>query len=356
MRRQLKSLAAEVCYRSGILKLLSNVETRVPSILTYHRVVDPETLPFEIEPGMFVRPETFAQHLKLLKQEAEIISFAEMLLGLGSGIRFPPRTVVLTFDDGWRDSYLYALPTLKAEGIPAAVFLPTNYIGQQCETHCGESLFWTDELSVILSMLGSDLSHAANQIALLQHSGFSHISDLFNAWVKQVDDRVRRREALADIVACLKRIDPETRKKILVALKDSELGSVRVTAPMQRQFLNWQEVREMSKCGISFYSHSHEHNSATEVSEAALIRDVDTSFEILERELGQKHERIFCYPGGNFSHRTQVVLREAAVSYALGTDRISYWEDEPPVLGRIGIHEDVSYSRAMFAYRLWMPN
>lgn len=41
------------------------------------------------------------------------------------------RTVVLTFDDGYRDFYDSAWPILKLYGFPATVFLPTDFIGDE---------------------------------------------------------------------------------------------------------------------------------------------------------------------------------------------------------------------------------
>ncbi|HJS49324.1 MAG TPA: polysaccharide deacetylase family protein [Gaiellaceae bacterium] len=44
------------------------------------------------------------------------------------GIPLPPRAVLITFDDGYRDNLENALPVLRRHGYPAVVFVPIGYL------------------------------------------------------------------------------------------------------------------------------------------------------------------------------------------------------------------------------------
>jgi len=62
-----------------------------------------------------------------------VVSLDDAYAGLFLGRPLPPRPVVLTFDDGYRNFYEYALPALHEHGYPAAVFVITDLIGKRAE-------------------------------------------------------------------------------------------------------------------------------------------------------------------------------------------------------------------------------
>lgn len=101
-------------------------------ILLYHRVVPvlPEHDPFQNCTSV----TTFESHLRWLATRGygslPLSELAE-LWGPGTGNRrsSPHRSVVITFDDGYRDNYLYAWPLLKRYGFTATIFLVSDAIG-----------------------------------------------------------------------------------------------------------------------------------------------------------------------------------------------------------------------------------
>lgn len=54
--------------------------------------------------------------------------------------RFPEKGICLTFDDGWKDNYIYAFPVLQRLGIKTTIFLVTACIGSATDlvTAAGE--------------------------------------------------------------------------------------------------------------------------------------------------------------------------------------------------------------------------
>lgn len=97
-------------------------------ILVYHRMCD---LPEESGKEYFnVRPEAFSAQLNALKVEGyRIFTVDEVLDYLTQQKPFPPRSVCITFDDGYRNNYLNAFPLLKLYKFKATFFLATAYIG-----------------------------------------------------------------------------------------------------------------------------------------------------------------------------------------------------------------------------------
>jgi peptidoglycan/xylan/chitin deacetylase (PgdA/CDA1 family) len=72
-------------------------------------------------------------------------------------------------------------------------------------------------------------------------------------------------------------------------------------------YVSWDQVREMRKYGMTFYSHSHDHVYLTKLSLSALAFQMQQSREMLEEKLGVPAE-FLSLP---FGDGNGVVIREA---------------------------------------------
>lgn len=72
----------------------------------------------------------FEKQMDYLKNEGyKVISVTDLVSKLKSSQKISPKTVVLTFDDGYRDNYTEAFPILKKHNFQATIFLVTGLIG-----------------------------------------------------------------------------------------------------------------------------------------------------------------------------------------------------------------------------------
>jgi len=108
----------------GLIKYLIPFRKGV-SILMYHSIARNDVF-------FTVRPEVFAKQMEYLKtRKYQVISLADLVEILETGKSLPSKTVVLTFDDGFKDNYDNAYPILKKYNFPATIFLATGLIGQE---------------------------------------------------------------------------------------------------------------------------------------------------------------------------------------------------------------------------------
>jgi peptidoglycan/xylan/chitin deacetylase (PgdA/CDA1 family) len=91
-------------------------------VLMYHHVSP--------NPGLVtVSPPTFNQHMAYLAQHGYTTLTADQLLGFLQGtFQAPRRSVLITFDDGYLDNYVYAYPSLKSHGLRATIFCVTGWL------------------------------------------------------------------------------------------------------------------------------------------------------------------------------------------------------------------------------------
>lgn len=102
---------------------------KVP-ILVYHSVRPHTPTQSPIQKYYDVSPDSFEKQLQYLKEhDYVVIGLDYLATALEQNIILPPKSVVITFDDGWRNQYGYAFPLLKKYGDTATFFIFTDAIG-----------------------------------------------------------------------------------------------------------------------------------------------------------------------------------------------------------------------------------
>lgn len=105
--------------------LFSNNDKKVP-IFVYHRVC-PLYYKKELSYAN-VYPEEFDKQMMYLKNNFEVITISEYLSRINSS-SLKGNEAIITFDDGFKDNFIYAFPILEKYGLKAVFFLTTKYIG-----------------------------------------------------------------------------------------------------------------------------------------------------------------------------------------------------------------------------------
>jgi peptidoglycan/xylan/chitin deacetylase (PgdA/CDA1 family) len=96
-------------------------------ILTYHRVA--EKTPGIPAPTWNTTPEQIHSQLTgLLRRGFSAWSLSAVLRARREARALPPRVFVVTFDDGYENNFLNALPILESLGVPATIYLATSFV------------------------------------------------------------------------------------------------------------------------------------------------------------------------------------------------------------------------------------
>lgn len=102
---------------------------RMVPILMYHSV-NPVQNP-KIR-GLIVSPEGFRKQMRFLKERRyNVVSLEALVDMISLGKKIPPKTVAITFDDGYKDNYQYAFPVLKEYRLPATFFIIVNEVSRR---------------------------------------------------------------------------------------------------------------------------------------------------------------------------------------------------------------------------------
>jgi len=138
---------------------------RVP-ILMYHYISAPPPDADAIRLDLSVPPTQFEEHLRYLREAGYVsITLGDLALALQMGYPLPPKPVIITLDDGYRDAYTWAFPLLRRYGFTATFFVITGLID---EDH-PEYLTW--EQVIEMDSMGMDIeAHGHTHVDLRERS------------------------------------------------------------------------------------------------------------------------------------------------------------------------------------------
>ena len=91
-------------------------------ILAYHSI-NPNR-----QDALSVHPDIFVKQIDIFRQKYEVVTLDHLIHALVEN-KDTDRMAAITFDDGYRDNFLYAYPLLKERNLPATIFLIASYIG-----------------------------------------------------------------------------------------------------------------------------------------------------------------------------------------------------------------------------------
>jgi len=100
----------------------------VVPIIMYHSI-NPRSNPAMNR--LIVSPQTFERQMRFLKtHHYNVLPLEAAAKLIRDKKKVPPKTVVVTFDDGYKDNYIYAFPVLKKYNLPAKMFIIVNEVGR----------------------------------------------------------------------------------------------------------------------------------------------------------------------------------------------------------------------------------
>jgi peptidoglycan/xylan/chitin deacetylase (PgdA/CDA1 family) len=267
MRRRL----ARLFDRSGVISAINAVRARGPApwltAITYHSTVPAigaETLYDAGAPD--VTPEALDRHLRYLKSQFHVVSTADVL-GALEGRPLPPRALLLTFDDGYRDNHDVVLPILQQHGVRAVFYVATSFVEER-------RLFWWDRINYTIKSCKLPLIELEYPEKERWHLASTSAK---SASIRRALRIVKTHHGLdlqrfLDHLASAAGVDLD---------RDTERGLA------EDRIMTWDHVRALRAAGMDVQSHTHTHRVLHTLTPEALARELGESRRILEEVLGE---------------------------------------------------------------------
>jgi peptidoglycan/xylan/chitin deacetylase (PgdA/CDA1 family) len=213
----------------------------------------------------------------------------------------PERAVVVTFDDGFRNVLTTAAPVLQKLGIPATLFVATDFVFEQ-------RMLWPDRLLSALALTTRDGID-------VEWNHESHPLDL--------RDDARKIAANRRLRALCKALPQADR----LALVERVIDGLGVEEPRLRgawddqRPLDPSELKKLPETGIEVGSHTCSHPIVSRLEPREMKRELEESKRRVEAATGRPCLE-FAYPNGgpgDFSPQTHQGVKEAGYRCAVTT-------------------------------------
>ena len=242
-------------------------------ILTYHSFC------VNWPPGLFnsLPVRRFERQIQFLKNNFKVVSLKQGLDYLRQGYFHDQPWVAITIDDGFLDNYTHAWPLLQHYGIPATIFLATDFIDTGRPP-------WPTQLTEIL-----------------EHTPLRYMESPFR---KDIRSLTLRSTVVQQLMKDWGSLSPEQRFTNIEVLR-SEL---QVNRPTRHFPLTWNQIRKMRSSGVFIGSHTVYHSILPAVNDSLARMEIRESRKRIEEEL-QEECLDFAYPNGDFGLREKKLLQ-----------------------------------------------
>jgi peptidoglycan/xylan/chitin deacetylase (PgdA/CDA1 family) len=283
-------------------------------ILCYHGIAIGEE--HSSDPPMFLPAATFERRLATLKSfGANVLDLGEAVRRLGRG-QLPPRSVSITFDDGWFDFYVNAYPVLRKFGFPATVYLTTYYClyNRPIYLFALRHMMWKQRDRVIE---GHGIAFLPKVLDLRTEEGRESVMIHIRHHFRSQDFSGKQRDEFAAQFAAAIGFD-----------------YAEITRGRLFHLMNPDEVAKVASGGIDVQLHTHRHR--TPVDREDFVQEIEENRRYIHELTGKNHIQHFCYPSGAVQPVFLRWLKEAGVESATTCNHgYAAQSDEPLLLPRL---------------------
>jgi peptidoglycan/xylan/chitin deacetylase (PgdA/CDA1 family) len=267
-----------------------------PVVLTYHGVLPAGYTFVDLGlDGNLLSADSFRRQMRFIRKQDNVISPREFLLWCEGGHELPPRSVLLTCDDGLRSSLFDMLPILQGLDLECLFFVTGASLSPT------PTILWYEELYLMFL--------AAPECFTLE---------LLEIGLRAKVSQQEKRTSWWELVTKLSQYDLNRRRTLLARIR-MQLGlseqwdaAYRDDPVLSRRFLmlNLAELHQLCDAGMTIGAHTLSHPMLSQSSPDVAWSEISESKRNLEQALPQEMWAL-AYPFGDSSSVTSRELQMA---------------------------------------------
>jgi peptidoglycan/xylan/chitin deacetylase (PgdA/CDA1 family) len=236
--------------------------------------------------SLAVPVKEFERQIQYLSKHYDCVALPDAVERLTEGT-LSNRTIIVTFDDGYRDNLVHALPVLERYGVPATIFVTTGFIDGTCVP------WWYEQDAILRRLDAAEVSWKGRSFS----------------W--KLETSTQKLSAISEIYYIFKKMSLDDQNAFMEKLRNLCPS----TFTYESMFLSWDELINLARHPlITIGAHTKNHPILSCLTSEGIRDELAGGKEILESRLGHSIDHL-AYPfGGN----SQVCRREFEAAREVG--------------------------------------
>lgn len=236
----------------------------------------------------------FKKQIEFMKANFSIVTMEQVIASLKGEENLPENALLLTFDDGYIDNYMYAFPILEDAGVQGSFFIS----GKTFDTH---QLLDVNKIHYILASadIKSLLIDVFERLNHYRGNEFEYASndELFNQYA--VANRFDCKETIF-VKRILQTVLPEKLRNIISSdLFEKYVGISEETLAYEL-YMSEEQIKSMKRHGMFIGLHGYDHYWLGNLNSEQMKTDITKALEVMDLFIN-KDEWVMNYPYGSYN-------------------------------------------------------
>lgn len=232
---------------------------------------------------------------------------------LGGGYKLPERALLLTFDDGYIDNYIYAFPILEEFGVQGSFFIP----GKTFTTH---QLLDVNKIHYILASaniteLVKDVKREMDYYRGVEYD-YAPTDEVYNEYA--VANRFDSMETVF-VKRMLQMVLPERLRNIISSKLFEKYVGVSEEQMAYELYMTENQIRTMKHHGMFIGVHGYDHYWLGKLPVDQMRLDISMALDTLDEFIDRK-QWVMNFPYGNYNKDVLEYIKDQGARIGLTTD------------------------------------
>jgi peptidoglycan/xylan/chitin deacetylase (PgdA/CDA1 family) len=349
MRFYLRKLFILLMRWIGIIRLFQFIYRNQIVILMIHGVMDERDNPSWVPLRPRLSRKKLEEDLWILSRRYRFVSLEDAVDMLQGVKPMQPYSMVLTFDDGYRNNFTHALPILRRYNAPATYYIPTGFLDNP-------KPFWFDRLDYALqqTQVNGREGKVASFTMNLDSSNRTALRESYKRLRHTAKDlEMSDLEFLREMEGLAGQLEEESGRALADIQYDDDWSAI----------LTWDQIEKDGNGNVTIGSHTVDHIRLGLVEAEIACDQLARSKRDIEIHTGKSCLSL-CYPNGSFTDETIALAKDCGYLCGVTTkEGLNRPGDDTMRLRRVNVPTNVNsnellmricgLSRSMSLVRAW---